>query len=514
MKLFSETDSVSDWIQQLLILITNETFLKPQGLLIPWTEQSQGGGLKEAVGGKPVLQLLSEPMRQDQIGTIKKRLAQIVTKDLLFNEEYGALLESTQNVETALSTYARGSAKPTTTLPQNLADLIKKSLLSTMNIGDLLRILEAAQRSVKNNDLKSAIELVLKQPYKQQEIIQLLRQAGVAEPELTTIQTIFEAYKNQLLFLKKFHELKKIYEKEVAKPNKQHYKIGFELYTAVKNSIPQELKDVFESFIRTPELLLSAVTRYIQPLGRPIDKGITSENFNKMIEPYGILIKVLQQFAQTKNYDHLIELLTALNSGIIKDQDKGKQEKPGTENYLAIATDNSSAITKGRIYVKRLDQALTALAAYNVNDFKTAIDTFIQAAGTVNQTTYEALMLEVKKAISQQALKAFMQIITDLNTGNYTELEGFETKNVSSFTLLESRVNALKTLIGLFDPVITLLNNQTIEELNLTTFKEAYENIVNADTFAATLDSTQKEQLKNAVQKLFITIEERIKKLL
>ena len=75
-------------------------------------------------------------------------------------------------------------------------------------------------------------------------------------------------------------------------------------------------------------------------------------------------------------------------------------------------------------------------------------------------------------------------------------------------------MNALKTLIGLFDPVITLLNNQTIEELNLTTFKEAYENIVNADTFAATLDSTQKEQLKNAVQKLFITIEERIKKLL
>ena len=260
--------------------------------------------------------------------------------------------------------------------------------------------------------------------------------------------------------------------------------------------------------------MLGEVTRFLQPLGRTLDKGITSENFNKMIEPYGILIKILEQFVQDKKYSQLVELLTTLNSGIIKDQGKSAQSSSGgADGGFSIITDNNSAITKGRIYVDRLDQAVPALKLYNFDNFKKEIDKLVNAAGTVNQQKYDNLMNNVKKTMSLEALRSFVAVIRDLNTGNYSNLEGFETKDVKSFSLVQQRIDALKTLVGQLDPLISTLSGKTTDQVDIEEFKKAYKKILDDPGFAESLSVEQRDKLRGALKQLFESIGDRFKKL-
>lgn len=493
------------WLAGLRDLLTDQHFFKPQGLMVSYATAADIAAnpktaLAAALGTPPVMKLLTEPL-DGTSALVQKKLIQSIAFYLTFDEKY-ALPELVKIMVPTLKNLEIKNPEivAVETAPKSVADAFSTSFESK-SIAEIIGSLEKYQKRTPNADFARAITLLTDTPYKVQQIIDTLTQAGLPQErlkEITTILTIRDA--RMLAFLQLFHKHLDDYTKRVTIYDSGtqklktdiNLKIGSKLYneSIQQQVLPDELKSTFLSFDREPNMVYTQVVKFLAPLGNPTAKKVTSEIFNSVIEPYGTLLGVLQDFIQDQNVEKLKTGITALQLGVLKED----QEK-----YSPTILKKGEVITVQQLYKNRLDSLVNALERGQFVAFNEALTTFVGQAGTVNSTAqYRALISNLKQIELKTLLISMKKRIEELNKGNYATLPGFE------LTTSEQQRNNKKYLAAVLKkltPLLELFKDPATFSIN--NYENAYRELFQSQDFTKNIPKDRLKDFQASLRKLF-----------
>jgi len=485
---------------------------------------------------------------------------------------------------------AEESGKKKDDAPKSVGEVVARAMQKV----DDFSMLYSSLNKIQDENVKAAVDLIYKKPYEKQEIMKRFSSAGIGEAERTKIDGFFDAEVKTLAFLKKFHELAEKYKKEMAeKDGDKDFKIDFELYKATREIIDvpyleqlkkdekdlkyeidalntavkqqkgsgiaieklkeeakqkentlkdkiaerikaERLKDAFVNINRYPLFLHSKVLGFLGSLGSANAKIPDGNDFSKMIEPYGILIGVLQQFVKDKNYIKLVDRVHALNKGAI---DAETLKTIFKEDKFAdfVRANILLTVNTQHVYLNRVSGIKFAIEKYDFDKFKEGVDVFANRAGIqefvvdtdiygidgkdgnkskdhgIDNKTYNGLMENIKPLIVNEALKSSVHAIKALNDGNYATLKGFEIGKGVSRREKTPRVAALSKLQGKLGLVLDKVEDKLIKNVNIKEFENSYDLFLSEKYLIELgVNQSQSAKLKEALKEFFEEIRDRI----
>ncbi|MBS1986778.1 hypothetical protein JST99_02510 [Candidatus Dependentiae bacterium] len=497
-----------NWLPALRDFLTDPNFLKPYGLMVDAQSPS-------AKFNPPLLEILRKPASL----TIKNPSLQCInsiSKYLTFNDEKAKKdLSNAKEVLDVILLKPRFTSTKTKTVEQRTPEMVGASFAQDAFAAKTLTEVIEQLSKIKGDfvDLKTAINLLKTNPDKLDDLAKNLASIGFSERQIGDIKKRIENHKKHFELLKYLTTYMQEYNKEVSK--NPGYKKGNELYRYVKDTLQEPtLVAVFEKFDREADAVYSAIVHYLKAIPNSFTRTVPAGDFRKTIEPYGILMRTLTAFNEDmsspakngKALSLLVNALTALNTAKITS---------GTD-YPEIITNSKDTIENQKLYAGKLTTMLDALAKNDFANFITELDAFVADSGTIakripdgtieRSADYAALVTEFQQQEKFLLLNSIKEIVTALNTGNYTALPGFAG---NSFPELQARA----ALHGSLTPLVTLLG-QT-KDIDADAYQEAYRKIINAPEFLrkANLLAGTKEPLKKSVLKVLDETADRLKAL-
>lgn len=503
------------WLTGLRKLLTDKDFLKPEGLMVSYAGTGDAAtdakaALAAELKKQPVMKILTEPM-DSKSPIIQKKIIQSIAFYLTFHEEEALsyLQEHFAPVLNRMTPTVVVAKRWESAAPKSMQEVFTEPF-TKQTIAQIIQQVERYQKKYPHTDVARAIKLLTETPYEHGQIVQALMQAGLPDErakELGDILTIRD--KTMLDFVKLLHECLAEYKKRMyvydpgSQSNKKniHAKAGKKLYQEGEQLgiFPVSVKTALTSMTREPELVYTQVVRFLQPLGNPAAKKVTLETFSNIIEPYGTLIGVLQDFIKSKDLERLLGAITALQLGEFKEAE---------EKYPASIINNKQVVTVQKLYKDRLSEALRALQAYDFSAFNRALDDFISQSGTVANkeadgsisatNEYKELMTEVRQVEAQLFVKKIEQVVKSLNEGNYEQLPEF---GLATAKKRSDNVAYLAALRGKLESLNELFNHK--ESFSINDYEYAYKKLLEDPEFLQALPQKRLRDFKNALLALF-----------
>ncbi len=458
-------DDLAEFAQHINRLRLHPEFLKFAGLIAPVAEETSSGGAGAmlALAKKPLLNLLEGVVTPGS-------LAQKIQASLLFNPDAldSVFPPSSPDLSLAVKTHNKFFAQQSTvTITADPAELVAQGVAKATTIGALIKLValdgEVARAlpEHKKNMLKELQSLLMSSDQNMpnnEDVIKkfsLLRKDDLQTLDaqvVVKIQQILDEYKafKQALIIARDQHKGGVYVGAVLAEQLRNVKFAINELKKKKDTIyalkrtPKAVYDAF-SFILGNKTLLDAILQ------------TKAEGFNSWIEPYGIVMGLLENFGAEVKSDMPAAQQVALLLDSLKALDVGSFSANAV--VLSYISQNRNFVDAGLLKGK-LTKIITALEAYDLTAARDDIIKLLDEEKAQDEkgilwTTKKACKDLINNALDKLLLPMIKQVIDKINDidaakGTF-EIPGLSVAS-GSFEERERNARIYQSMAGLLKP--------------------------------------------------------------